>query len=139
MTSIAGTWYNELGSTLTIAINGNTLTGNYMTAVGSANGTYALVGSFDAAGIPTQTGQTVGWTVLWSNASGNSHSVTTWSGQYQIVAGIEEINTLWLLTQALPAQADWAATLINKDVFTRYRPSTEQLEKARSRSVRSNP
>ncbi|HSL07478.1 MAG TPA: avidin/streptavidin family protein, partial [Pseudonocardiaceae bacterium] len=38
-----------------------------------------------------QTGSTaLGWAVLWLNAARNSHSVTTWSGQYQIVNGEEK-------------------------------------------------
>src|SRR5215831_21398523 len=97
--SIEGVWHNELGSTMDLSERGDGgLTGEYNTAVGHACGDYALVGWADPEAGPT--GATaVGFTVLWNNeACGDSHSVTTWSGQLQHVGGEDVILTQWLLT-----------------------------------------
>lgn len=138
--SIAGSWYNELGSMMTLIENGSSITGTYQTAVGDASGIYQLVGSIDVDGNPSTNGQAVAWVVVWNNAAnGSSHSITAWSGQYQIVNGEEEITTLWLLTEEMPSNADWASTTVNQDVFTRTAPSAGVALAAKKRGKISNP
>src|SRR4051812_22002228 len=112
--TIAGTWFNELGSQMDITLSGATITGTYWTAVGSASGRYDLIGYIDTT-LPSPGGQAVGWTVVWKNGTGTSNSVTTWSGQYQTDAGPEEIVTFWLLTSEQLSANDWGATQIGKN------------------------
>lgn len=137
---IAGTWYNELGSEMNLSQDGASITGTYWTAVGDASSSYQLVGSLDVDGDPNANGQAVAWVVAWNNEDhGSSHSVTAWSGQYQVVNGEEEISTLWLLTQESPSNADWAATTVNQDVFTRNQPSTVQTLASQKRGKIPHP
>lgn len=132
-----GVWYNELGSNMVLEVSGSSVWGTYYSAVGNSAKRYELVGRIDTQ--PAPAGQALGWAVAWVNSSGNSHSATSWSGQYQIVDGIEEIVALWLLTYETPPDQDWASTLVGKDVFTRYQPTPEQIEHARRRSMASHP
>ncbi len=135
--SAAGTWYNELGSKMELQVNGSSLTGTYQTAVGDATGIYLLVGSLDPA--PSPGGQAIAWVVVWNNEYGNSHSITAWSGQYQVIQGEEEIVSLWLLTSEQMPNHDWKSTLVNQDVFTRTAPSQQSIERAASRRPPSHP
>lgn len=137
--SVAGTWYNELGSVMNLDVDGASITGEYQTAVGDASGTYSLTGSIDTGGDPARNGQAIAWVVVWNNPYGNSHSVTAWSGQYQLIDGEEEIETLWLLTSETPPSQDWAATQVNKDTFTRTEPSAEAVARARRKRMPSHP
>lgn len=138
--SIAGAWYNELGSKMVLSQNGSSITGTYQTAVGDASGIYELVGSIDVAGDPEGNGQAVAWVVVWNNQpNGSSHSITAWSGQYQTADGNEEITTLWLLTQETPAHKDWASTSVNQDVFTRTAPTAEVALAAKRKGRISSP
>jgi hypothetical protein len=120
-----GMWYNELGSTMTIQIAGNQITGTYQTAVGDAAGQYTLAGSFDMN--PSPSGPSAGWVVTWANQSGNSNSVTTWCGQLQDINGSEVLTAMWLLTGETAPNSDWQSTIIGKDVFTRIKPNQEQM------------
>lgn len=136
----AGTWYNELGSLMELTIDGANVTGVYQTAVGDASGIYELVGRVDIDGDPDGNGQAIGWSVSWTNDDqGSSHSVTSWSGQYQMNNGEEEITTLWLLTSETSPDYDWAATQINQDVFTRNPPTEEDVQRAQRRRMPSHP
>ena len=137
--SVAGNWYNELGSMMSLHVDGLSITGTYQTGVGDAEGIYQLTGSVDINGDPSGRGQAIGWVVVWVNLYGNSHSVTTWSGQYQIIDGVDEIETLWLLTSETPSSSDWASTLVNKDTFTRTAPSKEMIAKAKRKRMPAHP
>jgi hypothetical protein len=133
---ILGTWYNELGSVLEISSADNgTMMGTYCSAVGQANATYSLVGRYDAE--PSSGGQAIGWSVSWLNASGNSHSATSWAGQYQIDPNTnqEEIYTFWLLVSEEPSSDDWSATNVGQDTFTRNQPDPQVVARARRRLV----
>lgn len=130
--SISGTWYNELGSVMTISTaSDGSLSGTYCSAVGEAQFTYPLVGRFDVA--PSSGGQSLGWTVAWWNQYGNSHSTTSWTGQYQIDPNTneEEIYTLWLLVAEKSPSQDWSATNVGQDTFTRTQPDAKTIERAR--------
>lgn len=123
--ALNGTWYNELGSCMTLTENGNSVTGTYQTVVGDAEGTYDLIGRTDT---DNDSSQAIGFVVVWQNQYGSSDSVTTWSGQYQIIDGVEIIVATWLLTQETSPDDDWASTLINKDIFTRTTPNEEKIQ-----------
>lgn len=127
-----GTWYNELGSCMTLAVDGNNITGTYQTAVGDASGTYDLVGRTDT---DNDASQAVGFVVTWQNQYGSSDSVTTWSGQYQIVDGIDTIVATWLLTQETNNDDDWKSTLVNKDLFIRTAPNKEKVQELLKKGV----
>lgn len=133
----SGIWYNELGSQMQLNVSGGNVWGWYYSAVGVAQATYPLSGQINTKPYPFS--QVLGWAVAWTNAYQNAHSVTAWSGQYQTVDGDEEIIAFWLLTNEMPEQQDWEATLIGKDVFTRTKPTQEQIEKTRKRKAKSHP
>ncbi len=138
--SASGTWYNELGSMMNLAVEGTSVTGTYHTSVGDADGIYQLVGSLDVDGDPSTKGQAIAWIVVWRNeAHGSSHSITAWSGQYQLIDGVEEIETLWLLTSEVQTNDDWASTQINKDFFTRVQPSQQAIVKAKKKRIPAHP
>jgi Avidin family len=119
--TLAGVWYNELHSTMTIEIKGNLITGTYQTAVGDASGLYQLTGSFDAN--PTSSSQSVGWVVTWNNDIENSNCVTSWCGKLQVINGKETITAMWLLSEESEVDDNWRSTVIGKDVFTRTKPA----------------
>ena len=82
----------------------------------------------------------VGFTVLWNNeACGDSHSVTTWSGQLQHVGGEDVILTQWLLTVETSPTDAWQSTLIGTDTFRRAPATTEQMALRRARGPASHP
>jgi Avidin family len=134
---IDGVWYNELGSQLTLKVNGNNISGTYKTTVGNAKGTYQVCGMrVPGSG---KSDEAIGFVVAWVNDSGSSSSVTSWSGQWQIIDGKEEINTTWLLTSAEPPEDDWKSTLVGRDIFTRNKPSPKQVKARARRSPMSEP
>lgn len=123
---LEGIWYNELGSKMVLSVNGTSITGTYQTKVGDAFGLYPLVGGTDTAPIPS--GQAVGLVVTWANEQhGSSHSVTSWSGQYQVLDSEEMITAFWLLTIEADPDQDWKSTLVGKDLFTRHEPSEAEI------------
>ena len=128
-----GTWYNELGSSMTLTVNGNSVTGTYQTAVGEVSKTYDLVGRTDTH---NDASQAVGFVVAWQNSYGSSDSVTAWCGQYQIIDGVDTIFTTWLLTQETDPNHDWASTLVNKDIFTRTAPNDEKIHEFIKKGVK---
>jgi len=133
---ISGIWYNELGSMMELSVSGNMIKGKYQTKVGSAPGIYPLTGYLNA---PNPDGIAVGWTVLWNNQLGNKQSLTSWAGQYQLVSGVEEIYTFWLLVRELAHAEDWSATNIGQDTFTRNKPSEKMILLAKKRGKFSHP
>jgi hypothetical protein len=130
--NINGTWYNELGSYMTIQVIDKNITGNYYTKVGDATGIYELVGQID---IDQDNSTAIGWVVLWNNQYGSSDSVTSWSGQIHTLNGTESIVTTSLLTTETESDDDWHSTLIGKDTFTRIEPTKEQVDKMRNKGV----
>ena len=133
--NLNGTWYNELGSSMTLVVNGNSITGTYQTAVGDASETYDLVGRTDT---DNDARQAVGFVVVWQNQYGSSDSVTTWSGQYQNINGIDTIVTTWLLTQETNPNDDWASTIVNKDIFTKTAPIEEEIQQQLKRGIKAS-
>jgi hypothetical protein len=133
----SGHWYNELGSQMELNISGSNVWGWYYSAVGLAAYTYPLAGQINTQPYPFS--QVLGWAVAWTNAYQNAHSVTTWSGQYQTVDNQEEIIAFWLLTSETPEEADWAATNVGRDVFTRTMPAADEIGKNLKRTAKSHP
>jgi hypothetical protein len=126
-----GIWYNELNSEMSLTVNedpsnGSIVSGTYTSKVGGAAGQYTLTGITDqGTGDPTPN---IGFAVSWVNPNfGNSHSVTTWSGQLQEINGEEVITTFWLLTKEASPTDNWASTLIGQDTFRRTPPTQEQI------------
>ncbi|MEM9644810.1 MAG: avidin/streptavidin family protein [Planctomycetota bacterium] len=137
--TIAGNWYNELGSMMVISVSGSMLQGTYQSFVGNAQGTYQLQGTYNPVPYSGSTSQAASWAVAWNNAHGNSHAATAWSGQYQVDDGQEQISALWFMTSETSPQNDWQSTLAGKDVFTRTQPSAEMIAAARKRLAPSHP
>lgn len=135
----AGMWYNELGSQMSLNVSGNNVWGSYYTGVGHAIGTYNLSGQINPVPFPSPYGQALAWTVAWTNAYANAHSATAWSGEFQTIGGDDEIVALWLLANETTPNNDWQSTLVGKDVFTRFKPSPEQIEANRRRVAASHP
>jgi len=135
MTNLNGIWYNELGSVMTIQTNGSTIIGTYQTAVGDASGVYNLIGHIDT---DNDSSQAVGWVVVWQNKYGSSDSVTTWSGQFQVIDGVPTIVTTWLLTQETNPSDDWRSTLIGQDTFTSIERTKEQIHENIKKGVKSS-
>jgi hypothetical protein len=133
----SGTWYNELGSQMELNHSGGNVWGTYYTAVGTAFGQYDLVGLTNENPYPFS--QVLGWAVAWNNAYLNSHSATTWCGQYQTIDNNEEIVAFWLLTNEVQPEKDWDATNIGQDTFKRSPFSEEEIEKNRKRKAKSHP
>jgi len=134
-----GTWYNELGSKMTLEEGQGDITGTYQTAVGDVEGIYGLVGQVDIS--PYSFSQAVSWTVVWNNQYKNSHSTTAWAGQYQLneETGEEEVYTFWLLVNETESENDWQATQIGQDTFSRNPPDEETIKRARRRAGCSEP
>jgi hypothetical protein len=137
--SIAGDWFNELGSMATLTLDPNDprqVVGYYHTNVGQAQQRkYPLVGRCDNAGLPDQV---VSWAVVWDppdpappGQPPRKPSVTAWVGQYHVVLGIEFIAATWLLTRMTEAADDWESTLVSMDFFFRIQPTAEMLKLAK--------
>ena len=131
--NLNGKWYNELGSAMTLKVEGKKITGTYHTTVGDASGTYDLIGQTDTN---KDGSQMVGFVVAWNNQEGNSEAVTAWSGQYQMIDGEEIIMAAWLLTQETAVDDDWKLTVVNKDIFTRTAPTKEEIQRHRRRGTK---
>jgi len=114
---LSGKWCNQLGSHMELSINGSNVDGKYYTAVGNADGSYVLRGR---RLVNDDGSQNLGFVVAWENQLyKNSHSVTAWAGQAQIIDGKPTITTQWLLVRQTPSEKNWESTWVNKDIFTR--------------------
>jgi hypothetical protein len=126
---IRGDWFNELGSKMTLTVNGSTITGKYQTAVGDADGFYELVGRIS---VPEDSNRTLGFVVTWQNNKRKTDSATTWVGEAREINGEQAILTTWLLTVETTPADDWKSTLVGKDTFTRVAPLNEAVLHART-------
>ncbi|MFJ1706676.1 avidin/streptavidin family protein [Kitasatospora sp. NPDC088346] len=122
--TIAGDWYNELGSHMRLVASPSAdISGTYTSVTGHASGQHPLVGRYDPPA-KTGCGATVGWTVVWQNEQGDAACVTSWSGQY--FEASERICASWLLTTSTSPNDMWEATTVGQDVFTRQAPARSQ-------------
>jgi hypothetical protein len=137
--SIAGDWWNEVGSKVIIQLDANDprqITGTYRTNVGRAQQRiYPLVGRCDAANLSDQV---LSWVVVWDppdppspGESAQKPSTTAWVGQYHVLRGMEFLTTTWLLTRMTAAPDDWEATRVGMDFFFRQAPTPEMIRIAR--------
>jgi hypothetical protein len=125
--TIAGNWYNELGSHMRLTPDpSGGIAGTYVSASGHAAGSYARVGRYDT---PTRAdrGTAVGGTVAWRNDQHDADSVTSWNGLYQD-DGRERITTTWLLTTSMTVPDAWESSRVGQDVFTRKAPDVGRAE-----------
>jgi hypothetical protein len=109
-----GGWRNELGSMMTLRVDGETVSGDYVSAV-SEQGSgptppYPLHG--------TTTGDLIAFSVNWGS------EITTWTGHAVTQAdGHDSIPTLWQIVQAVPNETDpenpWKMILSGADAFWR--------------------
>ncbi|GAA1248493.1 hypothetical protein GCM10009665_44240 [Kitasatospora nipponensis] len=136
--TIAGDWYNTLGSHMRLVVSPSAdLSGTYTSVTGHASGRHALVGRYDPPARRDH-GATVGWIVVWHNEQSDAACVTSWSGQY-FEAG-ERIDATWLLTTSSSPADGWEATTVGQDVFTRQSPTAGRAgEPARHRQRGSGP
>ncbi|KAJ7081149.1 avidin family protein [Mycena belliarum] len=129
---ISGEWYNELGSKMTLIVEGGGgLSGKYNSAVGEAEDFYVLAGRFDSDP-PADEGISLGWVVTYRNKKLNANSTAAWSGQYFGGDGGERIITNWLLTSSTAADSVWNSTRVGNDTFMRKKPSVEEIAQARA-------
>jgi len=119
MKTITGTWYGQRGSRLELHLtHDGHIEGRYYTANNDeAQGVFDLIGMSDTRAFGGS--RSVGFVVCWNNEYVNQHSVTAWSGQYQIVNDEEVLATNWLLTRETSPEHGWAATMIGSDTFKR--------------------
>ena len=93
--NFAGAWVNQLGSTMSLTVSGNALSGTYASKVsggGSPTPAKPLTGF--------KNGDLIAFVVNWETPY---NSLTAWVGQHTIVDGAEVIKTLWHLTQNVEA------------------------------------
>ena len=116
---LSGQWRNQHGSTMSLLIDAEgKVSGTYQTAVGSPDPTY----QFAIRGFVLD--DVIAFTVRWSNASGNYHSLTSWAGQMTLGSSNEDvIQTLWHLAADVPDPNEpatlWKAIWAGADDFRR--------------------
>jgi hypothetical protein len=112
---LQGTWYNQLGSELTIEVDDQgAIKGTYRPGTGAVAGnTYPVAGSYDPH--PTDKATVLGFVVDWTEM----HCVTVWSGQYHHRDGA--IRATWLMAAETDVADEWKSTFVGHDVFHRDR------------------
>ena len=97
---------------------------------------YPFVGRYDTTGMGV-----IGWTVNWENKQQNDHMVTTWSGQFQWDASINDwvIFTTWLLTRQTEPNDNWNSTTVGKDTFWWNPFAKERIREAKLHCQCSHP
>lgn len=109
--TISGWWHNELGTRLDLQANEDgSVTGWIDSEVGGVTGVHPIVGfvspSVGRRGV-------IGFVVSW----GETRSMTTWAGHYDLEAGV--ITTNWLLTAADFDANEWQSTRVGHDTYHR--------------------
>jgi len=110
----SGHWVNELNSYMDLQINGNTVTGSYVSAVTEAgpgpSPPFPVYGSV--------TGDLINFNVNWGE------EITSWIGHGVILAGgAAQILTLWQIVHTVADEADpenqWKTVSAGADEFHR--------------------
>jgi hypothetical protein len=129
--ALSGEWRNQLGSVLWLrAGSDGRLDGRIESKVGGVEGSYPVTGFWQ----PGQEGERiVGFVVAWPL----KHSVTSWSGRYQVGNGA--MTATWILSEEGQGVNEWRATRIGYDTFVREQPSfseeaagVDEAERART-------
>lgn len=105
----SGTWTNKLGSTMTLAQNGDRLTGTYTSTVSGGGGSTMgdLLGYVD--------GDLISVVVHWRDFQ----AITAWVGQLAPPTTTETLSTLWQMTKQVAVGQEWASINAGADSFTR--------------------
>jgi hypothetical protein len=136
--SLAGTWFNELNSTMILDDDGvGNLSGTYESRVGVPLGPCRLIGRYDTD--TDAPGTALGFVVVWQTEAINANATTTWSGQYQVVDGEEQIFTMWLLSVVNAEDTDWNSIEVGQDIFTRFERSDAEIGRFRGKRAASHP
>lgn len=108
----SGHWENELTSYMDLQINGNVVTGTYVSAVSDNGGPtppFPLYGSV--------AGDLINFSVNWGEA------ITSWVGHGVVDGDEAQILTLWHLVQTVDDETNpkkqWKTVLAGADEFTR--------------------
>jgi hypothetical protein len=108
----SGHWQNELTSYMDLQVNGDVVTGTYVSAVSDDGGPtppFPVYGSV--------AGDLINFNVNWGAA------ITAWIGHGVLVAGASQLLTLWHLVQTVDDETDpskqWKTVLAGADQFTR--------------------
>jgi len=119
---------NQLGSTMTLSVSGDKLTGTYQTAVGdeeSISQPVPIIGTVD--------GDLIVFIAVYPSRTGDDNSICAWAGRYFNDKKGERIATVWNLVRRKTSKEadggtltevdteDWNHVLTNADVFTRGR------------------
>ena len=107
--NFAGTWKNELGSTMTLVQTGDTLSGEYESAVSSGGTTTGgdLQGYVD--------GDLIAFIVHWRDFE----AITAWAGQLKPDTSPDTIDTLWQMTKQVAVGEEWSSINAGADEFVR--------------------
>jgi hypothetical protein len=105
----SGDWINELGSTMTLKQQDDTLSGVYRSAVsGDEKATTGkLLGFAD--------GEHISFVVHWDDFQ----AITAWVGQLDLKASPAAIRTLWQMTSERDDDQVWASINAGADKFVR--------------------
>lgn len=108
----SGHWKNELGSYMDLQINGDTVSGTYVSAVSDNGGPTPPMPVYGSVA-----GDLINFNVNWGEA------ITAWIGHGIVQDGEDQIVTLWHLVQTIQDETDpqqqWKAVLAGADEFTR--------------------
>lgn len=107
--NFAGTWKNELGSTMTLIQTGDALSGEYESAVSSGGNT--TIG--DLQGYAD--GDLIAFVVHWRDFE----AITSWVGQLEPNVSPDRIKTLWQMTKQVAAGDEWSSINAGSDEFVR--------------------
>ena len=121
--SVAGTWKNDYGSVMTLAVTGNVITGSYQSSTGST-GRYAITGHQPSTSPSQEKGLPVALAIDWhardeQQADPSWHWVSGLCGQLHQIAGEDrlELSHLLVATRDFPDLAN-QGTYVDK---LRYR------------------
>lgn len=138
---LAGKWYNELGSEMTVNVTSEgIMQGEYKTAVETEKGaTKDLKGPLIGRMSPDGKYRTFGFNVLWNEGTSSS----SFAGEYkESDSGEPVLFTTWLLTSETDTLLDhWMNTRIGQNCFTRFRqvPSPGGMPLTEEERKRKNP
>ena len=118
-TNPAGTWVNQLRSTLTIVSvspSSGAMTGTYRSPSGTPGQPFPMLGwTHKATPVPGSDNVVlITFSVRWGEAIG---SITAWSGLCREENGVSTLTALWDLTRA-NSRYTWDHVLTGTDVFT---------------------
>ncbi len=117
---ISGEWKNDLGSIMTLKVNGNDVSGTYKTAVGDS-----IAVGHDAPLKGTVQYPLISFIVDYKTS--NDHCLTAWVGRFEDTGGKLTLKTMWLLGSLFSGPEDnpvpkepWETFQINSDVFIHH-------------------